>query len=367
MYLASGMADIAAETGDPTLLAACHRLWDSTTLRKMYVTGAVGARHTGEAFGNDYELPNESAYAETCANIALAFFAHRMLQIEADGRYANVMERALYNGVLSGMSFDGKKYFYVNPLASAGGHHRQPFFDCACCPTNVARLLASLGAYAYSAADAAAYVHLYAAGQAKLDVGGQRVTVRQETRYPWDGEVALVLGLAAPATFNLNLRIPGWCHKYTLAVNGNRAAAKASKGYVRLRRRWADGDTVRLSLVMPVERIVAHPSVADDAGKVAIQRGPLVYCLEQCDHAAPVPSIILPDVARLTPKWDKRLLGGCVVIEGMALAPATAGWKGALYRRAGGTKLQPVRIRAVPYCLWDNRRPGPMAVWLPRA
>jgi hypothetical protein len=185
MYLYCGMADVATETGDRALLAACRRLWQNTTERKMYVTGGIGARHLGEAFGDDWELPNETAYAETCAAVGLVFFAHRMLQIEADGRYADVMERALYNGVLAGISLDGEKYFYVNPLASAGGHHRQPFFDCACCPPNIARLLASLGPYVYSAGRDALYVHLYVGGEARADVAGRRVVLKQRTAYPW--------------------------------------------------------------------------------------------------------------------------------------------------------------------------------------
>ena len=367
MYLYSGMADVAAETGDASLLAACRRLWESVVQRKLYVTGSIGARHHGEAFGDNYELPNESAYAETCAAIGLVLFAHRMLQMEADGRYADVLEQALYNGVLAGMSLDGAKYFYVNPLASAGGHHRQEFFGCACCPPNIARLLASLGTYAYSASDDALYVHLYAAGQAKASVAGQPVTLTIETAYPWDGRVAATLAVGKPARFDLCLRVPGWCGRFKVRVNGKPAAARVKKGYATIRRRWADGDRVTLDLEMPVRQVVAHPAVADDAGRVAIARGPLVYCLEQCDHRAPVRSILLPAAARLKARFDPRTLGGCVVIEGPALAPTPAGWKGRLYRNAADAGApKPTRIRAVPYFLWDNRKPGEMTVWVAR-
>jgi len=367
MYLYSGMADVAAETGDQTLLMACRRLWGDTTKHKLYVTGAVGARHHGEAFGEAFELPNESAYAETCANIALAFFAHRMLQLEADAKYADVMERAMYNGVLSGVGADGRKFFYVNPLASAGGHHRQDWFGCACCPPNIARLLASVGMYVYSASESAAYVHLYVGGQAKAHVAGKTVALTQETNYPWDGDVRITVRPEAPAKFDLMLRVPGWCRKHKLTLNGEPVKAPVVKGYARIRRTWNDGDAVELSMSMPVERVSAHPSVADDIGRVALQRGPIVYCLEQCDNKAPVRAVLLPDRARLRARFDRRLLGGCVVVEGGALAVSPAGCGGELYCDAGCLTTKRVRIKAIPYFLWDNRKPGAMTVWIPRA
>lgn len=367
MYLYSGMADVAAETRDAGLLAACRRLWDSATTRRMYLTGGIGSTRHGERLTSDYDLPNESAYAETCAAIGLVLFAWRMLQIDPDARYADVMERALCNGLLSGVSLDGRKFFYVNPLASAGGHHRQRWFGCACCPPNVARLLASLGLYVYSAAQGGVYVHLYAAGQGTAEVAGRRVTIAQQTDYPWDGKVTITLGLDRPGRLALMLRIPGWCRKWKVKVNGRAVAATAAKGYARLSRFWRDGDVVELSLAMPVRRTVAHPAVVEDAGKVALQRGPIVYCLEQCDHSADVRCIRLPDRAALAAHFDENLLGGAVVISGRGLAPARTGWKGRLYRPARAESSRPVNIKAVPYCLWDNRAPGAMTVWLPRA
>ncbi|MBM4034491.1 MAG: glycoside hydrolase family 127 protein [Planctomycetes bacterium] len=370
MYLLSGMADVAAETADEGLLAACRRLWASATERKMYVTGSVGSAGWGERFTSDYNLPNETAYAETCAAIGLVFFAHRMLQIEADAKYADAMERALYNGILSGVSLDGTKFFYENPLASEGKHHRQAWFGCACCPPNVARLIASLGSYAYSVAPDGVYVHLYIAGSATAYAAADNspdVTLTQETSYPWNGDVKLTVGVQQPSKFDLFLRIPGWCREHTLRVNGKAAGHRIVKGYAKLSRTWSNGDRVELSLAMPIERVVAHPRVAEDAGKVALQRGPLVFCLEQCDNAAPVRSIILPDEARLTARFDNRLLGGAVLIEGTGLAPSQGGWKGKLYQPAGALSLRPVKFRAIPYCLWDNRSPGPMTVWLPRS
>jgi len=395
MYLCTGMADLAAETGDAELLTACQRLWASATERKMFVTGGVGSAGWGEKFTADYDLPNETAYAETCAAIGLVFFAHRMLQIEGDGRYADVLERALYNGILAGVSLDGTKFFYVNPLASAGKHHRQAWFGCACCPPNIARLLASLGEYVYAAADNAVFVHLFVAGEGTITLprapkpaGGKAgslprvstpaggytgapasgtITVTQKTNYPWDGDVAITVRTAAPAKFDLMLRIPGWCPKHAIQVNGKPFAAPVAKGYARIRRTWSDGDRVELSLAMPIQRIAAHPRVAEVAGKVALQRGPLVYCLEQCDNKAPVRSILLPDKAKLSARFDEKLFGGTMVIEGEALAPAPAGWKGKLYAPASAAQLKPVKFKAIPYCLWDNREAGPMTVWLPRA
>jgi len=376
-YLYSGMADVAALTGDTELLAACRRLWRDATERKMYITGGVGPSAHNEGFTRPYDLPNETAYAETCAAIALVFFAHRMLQIEADGKYADVMERALCNGVPSGVSLDGERFFYVNPLAvaagatGAGARHqatsRQPWFGTACCPPNIARLIASLGQYVYSVGKAAVYVHLYVAGSGQAEIAGRKVLLTQQTNYPWDGCVHIRVGLDGPATFSLMLRVPGWCKSYTLLVNGKRVAGRSVKGYVRIRRRWQDGDRVELSLAMPVERMAAHPAVGADAGRAALQRGPVVYCLEQCDHDVDVHSIALPKQAKLHTRFDRELLGGTTVIEGEGSACAATGWKGRLYRPVGEGRARRVRIRAVPYCLWGNRKPGALAVWLPQA
>ena len=378
-YIYSGMADAAAQTGDAGLLAACRRLWDDATLHKLYPTGGVGPSARNEGFTQSYDLPNESAYAETCAAIALVFFAHRMLQIEADGRYADVIERALYNGILSGVSLDGKRYFYANPLASAGpvpgaavrgmaggGHTsgRVEWFGCACCPPNLARLLASLGQYVYSTAPRAVYVHLYAGGEASLDVAGTSVRLTQETDYPWSGDVRIAVTPAQPATFDLMLRIPGWCGRHTLRVNGRPVTAPVSKGYARLCRAWRAGDTVALALAMPVERMAAHPRVREDAGKVALQRGPLVYCLEECDNPQ-VGALLLPRTAKLAARHDPRLLGGMTVIEGTARRLDEQGWRGRLYAPACTQKTKATRFRAIPYFAWANRKPGAMVVWLP--
>lgn len=366
MYLYSAMADLAMADGDPTLLAACERLWRHLTTTRMYVMGGIGTSRHNEGFTADYDLPNESAYAETCAAIGLVFWAQRMLAMDLDRRYADVLELALYNAVLSGVSLDGERFFYDNPLASDGHHHRSPWFECPCCPPNLARIIASLGQYAYAQGDGEAVVHLYAGGAAQFDLGGQAVTLRQETRYPWDGAVTVTVEADAPAAFALRLRLPGWCAAPQVAVNGEPVdAATSEKGYLRIERVWRPGDRVELELPMPVERVYAHPAVKADVGRVALRRGPLVYCVEEADNAAPQ-RIFLPADAALTAREAPELLGGVVVVEGTAVALDDAGWEGALYR-AEAPARRPVALRAIPYFAWDNRAPGAMLVWLPEA
>ncbi len=375
MYLYCGMADVAQATGDGPLWAACERLWDDVTERHMYVTGGIGSTASYEGFTADYDLPNASAYAETCAAVGLAFFAHRMLQRDCDGRYADVLERVLFNGVLSGVSADGETFFYVNPLASDGTRHRQDWFSCACCPPNVARLLASLGGYVWSVrGEEEAALHLPVTGSARVRLGGRDVTLEQRTDQPWGGAVAVRVRLGAPARFALRLRVPGWCDGARLRCNGEPVAAPTERGYLRLDREWRDGDEVALELAMPVQRVYAHPEVQDDQGRVALQRGPLVYCFEQVDQPdAPLArALLLPESA--APAWaafDPALLGGVVAVTvagAVEEAETTAGTGhgSPLYRRARPAR-RPVVLRAVPYFAWDNRAPGAMRVWLREA
>jgi DUF1680 family protein len=373
MYLYCGMADAANETGDQALLDACERLWDNVCRKRMYVTGGIGPSRHNEGFTADYDLPNESAYAETCAAIGLAFWNHRLLQSQGDSRFADVMERALYNGTISGVSLGGRKFFYVNPLESRGNHHRQDWFGCACCPPNIARLIASIGGYIYSQAERDAYVHLYIQGSGTLNVGGKKVVLRQETDYPWDGRIRISVNPESPAAFGLNLRIPGWSRNATLIVNGEAVDVEAAKanggstsverGYARTEREWKAGDEVELVLPMPVQRIEANPAVRQDAGCVALQRGPVVYCLEQVDNPAPLHRIVLPRDAELKPCFEVNLLGGITVIRGEALVVDDSDWDDALYR-AEPAKLKPSEITAIPYYAWDNREPGEMRVWI---
>ena len=374
MYLYSAMADLAGETNDADLLGACERLWNNLTQRRMYITGGVGPTAANEGFNGDYNLPNDTAYAETCAAVGVVLWAQRMLNLSADARYADVMERALYNSVLSGISLDGRKFFYENPLAQYpavtasrhGGPGRQEFFVCACCPPNVARLIASIGGYAYSVGPKAVFVHLYVAGRATAEIAGRQITLTQQTDYPWGGQVRLTVKTDRAARFKLNLRIPSWCRKHTIKVNNSTVRAKAVKGYAAVSREWNDGDVVALALAMPVERVEANPRVPHNVGKVAIQRGPIVYCLEDADNAAAVHTILLPERARLSARFEARLLGGVTVVEGRAVALSPARWGARLYRSAAKAATRPVRIRAIPYCFWANRRQGAMTVWLPR-
>lgn len=375
LYLYSGMADVAAETGDTSLLRALRRLWRNIVRRRMYVTGSVGSTAHGERFTFDYDLPNETSYAETCANIALVFWAHRMLQIEDEGEYADVMELALHNGVLAGLSLDGREFFYANrhavypgPRGSAGGGFpaaRQDWFDCACCPPNIARLLASLPQYLYSERERQINVHLYAQSTAQVMLGGEEVSVEQRTDYPWEERVRITVRPPRHLTFTLALRVPGWCRSPRLTVNG-RAMGLPSitrKGYARIKRAWSPGDRVELTLPMPVERVAANPQVRADAGRVALQRGPVVYCLEEIDNGADLNDLALPRRAALKARRDGRVLGGTVAITGAARRTSSRGWRDALYRREP-SKMTTARIKAIPYYQWANRRLGEMLVWV---
>ncbi len=365
MYLYSAMADLAAETGDDSLRRACIRLWDHLCSTRLYVTGGIGSAAANEGFTTDYDLPNEAAYAETCAAIGLVFWGHRMAHLEGDARYVDVLERALYNGVISGVSHDGTRFFYGNPLASRGDVTRQEWFGVACCPPNLARLLASLGQYVYSAGEGGVAVHLYVGGSARLNVRGEPILLRQRTRYPWDGAVSLSVELERPTRFVLHLRLPGWCRSARLRVNGTDIDVRQAvdRGYLRVEREWATGDAVQLDLEMPVERIYAHPAVAADAGCVALQRGPLVYCVEEADNAVALHRLELPRSAPLHIRDEAELLGGLTAITGTALCVDDAGWDGTLYRPQPA-ELRPYSVTAVPYHAWDNRGRGQMRVWL---
>ncbi|MDT8715115.1 glycoside hydrolase family 127 protein [Clostridium sp. 19966] len=377
VYMCTGMADIAAETGDVELLKACRRLWDDIVNRQMYVTGGIGSTNHGEAFSFDYDLPNDTVYAETCASIGLIFFAHRMLQIEAKGNYADVMERALYNTVVSGMSKDGRHFFYVNPLEvwpeasekNPSRTHvksvRQKWFGCACCPPNVARLLTSLGEYIYTSSENTVYTHLYIGGEAKMELEGEDITILQETDYPWRGLVKMKLSMDKEKEFNLALRIPGWCRKAEIFVNGEAMdiSKKILDGYAILHRAWKDGDYIELKLDMNAEFIQANPKVRADAGKLAIQRGPLVYCIEEIDNGSNLNAISIDAYEKLEEEYDKDLLGGAVVIKAKGSRIEEKNWENELYRPFENNSKE-AEIKAVPYYLWGNRTPGEMLVWI---
>ena len=378
MYLYSGMTDLAGEFDDSALLAACKTLFGNVTGRRMYVTGGIGSTAAGEAFTHDYDLPNEAAYAETCAAIGLVFWCARMLQAECNARYADVMERALYNGVLSGVSLDGRRFFYVNPLAvhrtaeqlqeTANDSERfygvrREWFGCACCPPNIARVIAAVGRYFYSVGNGEIAVHLYADGRAQIELRGQRISLCQETRYPWDGTVCLTITPETATRFGLRLRVPQWCPSAVFRINGEAVTPEIVLGYARFEREWRPGDVIECTLSMPVQRIYAHPRVRDDRGRVAFQRGPIVYCFEGVDNRNMLDAVAIPRDAVFEPHWAPDLLGGVVVLRGEGARFQTTMGDSPAYTSAPPA-AQPVVLRAVPYCTWENRERGDMLVWM---
>ncbi|TPJ13457.1 glycoside hydrolase family 127 protein [Mesorhizobium sp. B2-7-3] len=365
MYLYSGMADIATEYGDDTLRVALDRLWDDLTTKNLYITGGLGPSAHNEGFTSDYDLPNETAYAETCASVGLVFWASRMLGMGPNARYADMMERALYNGSISGLSLDGSLFFYENPLESRGKHNRWKWHRCPCCPPNIGRVVASIGSYFYSLADDALAVHLYGDSTARFDIADTPVTLTQASRYPWDGAVEITVEPQAPVEFTLHLRVPAWSGNAGLAVNGETVDLEdlTSDGYAAIRRRWQKGDRVRLDLEMPIERLYANPEVRQDAGRVALSRGPLIYCVEATDNDNRLHRLTLPRTAGIEAHDEPDLLGGVVTLSATAQADAGDGWQDGLYRSDPPARVE-TRLTAIPYFAWDNREPGEMLVWL---
>lgn len=364
MYLFCAAADVAARTGDSRLLEATRAIWDDLTLAKMYVTGGIGPSGSNEGFTTAYDLPNDTAYAETCAAIGLVLLGQRMALVDGHARYVDEAERALMNGALSGISLTGDRFFYVNPLGSRNGHERVPWFGCACCPPNILRIIPQVPGMLYAMGDRAIYVNLYAQSEARAKVAGQAVVLAQETRYPWDGRVRLTVKPDTPTEFAVCLRKPAWCRSWTVRVDGGERPARVSgDGYIHLRERWS-GQTITLDLDMPVERVEANPMVQADIGRVALRRGPLVYCLEGVDNGRHVRDLYLPRDTPLDSEFDARLLGGVVKVTGTARR-AAGEWDQRLYRPAELSGDVP--FTAVPYYAWANREPGEMVLWLPEA
>ncbi len=380
-YLYCAVADLALETGDTELLQLSKTLWNDLTQRQMYVTGGVGSQHTIEGFTHPYDLPNDTAYSETCSAISLVYWAQRMFTLDPDSKYIDAMELALYNCILSGVSYEGSLFFQCNPLeaypnispysrlddlAMTTYHRRLEWFEVSCCPPNLARLVASVSGYFYSTTPQRLYVHLYNQNHADMNVGGTHVHIEQQTNYPWDGEVQLSLTVEQATRFELALRIPRWCRDYQYLVNGDVVSAKPERGYLIIDREWKSGDTVTLSLAMPIERMIANPNIREDAGCVALQRGPIVYCLEEADNGPRLAHVTLSRDAEMTYAVDDNLFGGVGTITGEALRLDASQWNGGLYQPESTQAVErtPFMLKAIPYYLWANREPGEMRVWI---
>ncbi len=343
MYLFTGMADVAAEENISGYVEALKRVWEDVVYRNMYITGGIGSSGHNEGFTDDYDLPNKTAYCETCASIGMVLWNNRMNLLTKDARYADVLERSLYNGVLSGISLDGDLFFYVNPLESDGDHHRQRWFGCACCPSNVSRFIPSVGSYIYLKNENELFVNLYVGNQAEFEMGNTKLKVRQTTAYPWDGKIDLVVDPASPVSFDLKMRIPGWCKNFKASVNGKMiSAANQADGYLSVKRKWKKGDQVSLVLDMPAQLVAADPRVKENVGKRAVQRGPLVYCLEQADHGN-------LDEAQVEEQMSFTAVPGNGKLEGMKILKA---------------KPNDRELTFIPYFAWDNRDAGKMKVWV---
>ncbi len=376
IYQYIGMIDVASETGDESLRCACERLWDSVTTRKMYITGGIGSSWCDEAFSPEYDLPNQRAYCETCASVALAFWAGRMLQLEGKARYAEIIERVIYNSALSGMSLDGRKFFYQNPLASLGDHTRKEWFKTSCCPSNLSRLLGTLGGKIASVAEDSLAIHLYIGAEVPFSLPNGLVgKVVLSGDMPWGGAVKLSVRLehAVSGESTLRLRMPSWSQDYRVSVNGREVEFKVEDGYAPIRRVWQNGDALDISFDLPVRQLIARDKVVAAAGHIALQRGPFIYCIEDADFpdAGGVLPIVLSagHAAQLRPIVRNELLGGIVALEGTSQCVQIddTEHRTALYRVAGQETLQQVNFRAIPYFAWDNRAQGAMRVWIPRS
>ena len=380
VYLYSGMADVGALTDNVGYLEAIDRTWENVASKKLYLTGGIGAiDNVGEAFGDNYELPNLTAHSETCAAIGNVFWNHRLFLLHGDAKYVDVLERTLYNGLISGVSLKGDTFFYANPLESDGKTPfyegtltRKPWFECACCLGNITRFIASLPGYVYAHRDDILYVNLFGGNEAKIDMGGRSVRIKQETLYPWDGAVKMTIEPDKSEEFDIYVRIPCWARGHpvpsdlylyldesvdevTLRVNGESIPLEVEAGFAHIRRTWRRGDVIELDLPMPIRRVVANEKVVEDRGKVAVQRGPIVYCAEWVDNEGHALKLLLPDKAPLKAEYRKDMLFGIVVVNGKALALSSDG------------KSVQHDFVAIPYYAWSNRGEGEMTVWLGRS
>ena len=392
-YMYAGMADVAALLGDSSYIKAIDTIYENIVGRKYYLTGGVGARHQGEAFGADYELPNLTAYNETCAAISMVYLFERMFLLHGDAKFIDCLERTLYNGVISGMSVDGGKFFYPNPLSSDGHYRfnadntmtRQPWIGCACCPSNLCRFIPSMPGYVYGVRDNNLYVNLFAANTATIQVNGKDVTLEETTNYPWDGDISIKVLKNKAKAFNMLIRIPGWVlnevvpsdlysfsddifSTYEVSVNGQRVDGELENGYLVINRNWKKGDVVSIHFDMPVRTVVANPRVADDRGRVAVERGPLVYCAEWADNEGVNPHHLL--LPRL-PKFDVLPAYSILNSEGnnkyFDVTAISAQAQDVHIDHDGRIAVKDVSVKLIPYYAWNHRGAGKMDVWLARS
>jgi len=393
-YLYAGAADLFMETGDTNLWRPLETIWTNVVTKKMYITGGCGALYDGaapdgaknqktitrvhQAYGRNFQLPNTTAYSETCANIGNVLWNWRMFLATGQAKYMDVVELALYNSVLSGGSLDGTNFFYTNPLRVTDplptelrwSRTRVPYVSSFCCPPNLVRTIAESADYAYGKSSDTVWVNLYGGSTLTTELAGEKIVLTQNTDYPWNGRVRIAVAQCGQKEFALRLRIPGWAGAATVRLNDRPAeAVPATAGYFEIRRAWKPGDFVDLDLPMPPRLMEANPLVEEDGNQVAVQRGPVVYCLESPDLPRNVrlEDIVIPADIQLAARYDRRLLDGVVVLEGQALAQPHEDWTGTLYREFHPANLQPVRIRLIPYSVWANRGPSDMTVWIPRA
>ena len=343
MYLYCGMADVAALKNDTGYIAAMDRLWDDVVHRNMYITGGIGSSHDNEGFTEDYDLPNLDAYCETCASVGMVLWNQRMNQLTGDSKYIDVLERSLYNGALAGISLGGDRFFYVNPLESKGDHHRQEWYGCACCPSQLSRFLPSIGNYIYASSDDALWVNLYIGNTGQIRIGETDILLTQETDYPWDGSVKLTISTSQPLEKEIRLRIPDWCKTYDLSINGKKINVPKEKGYAVIKD-WKSQDVIALDMDMPVEIVAADPHVKENFDKRAIQRGPLVYCMEEIDNPEYFDQIQLSPSTTFQTAFVSDILNGIKTIKTNGRAQSAT---------------------FIPYYAWDNRKVGKMRVWIP--
>jgi len=376
MYLYTGAADVGAAKKDTGYMKAMKTVWEDVVFRNMYVTGGIGSSGKNEGFSKDYDLPNENAYCETCASVGMVLWNQRMNLLTGESKYIDVLEKSLYNGALDGLSFSGDRFFYGNPLSSNGNHKRSEWFGTACCPSNIARLIESLGDYIYAKSDNDLWVNLFVGSNASIDLKNNTVQLEQRTNYPWDGDVQLVVSPQKKSKFSLHIRIPGWVQnqpspgdtyrfldnsvkKWTLTLNGQTIPYKVTNGYAVINKEWEKGDIVSLSLPIETKKVIAIDSISEDRNKISLQRGPLMYCFEHPDNDGMVANIYIPDNIQFSNNFENNLLGGIMKLE--ADAPTIKISEDGLT-----VKTENKRIAAIPYFAWANRGVGQMQVWMPR-